>query len=108
VPSAGRSIFVAAAHGLDWIAAAPLCLCIAGVFECTTSNTESEDADLPTWKPETAADNVMLPAVALDLATTMVRAFNDDEVGELWDSTRIKFRFCLPPVGRRPELTRRA
>jgi hypothetical protein len=62
VPSAGRSIFVAAERGLDWIAAAPLCLCIAAVFECTTSNTESEDADLPTWKLGTAADSVIAPS----------------------------------------------
>jgi nitroreductase len=46
-----------------------------------------------------AAENLMLQAVALDLATTMVGAFSDDEVKHLLNLAPNEVPLCLIPVG---------
>ena len=46
-----------------------------------------------------AAENMMLQAVALGLATTMVGAFLDDEVKRLLDLAADETPLCLIPVG---------
>ena len=46
-----------------------------------------------------AAESLMLQAVALGLATTMVGAFGDDEVKHLLHLTQDEGPLCLLPVG---------
>jgi nitroreductase len=47
-----------------------------------------------------AAESLMLQAVALGLATTMVGAFGDDEVSRLLHLAPNETPLCLLPVGR--------
>jgi SagB-type dehydrogenase family enzyme len=94
---------VAAAHGQDWIAAAPLCLCIAAVFERTTAKYGERGRGFVYLEAGHAAENVMLQAVALGLATTMVGAFDDKKVGRVFGLDANMTPLCLIPVGR-PQL----
>ena len=91
---------VAAAHGQDWIAAAPLCLCIAAVFERTTVKYGDRGRGFVYLEAGHAAENVMLQAVALGLATTMVGAFDDEKVGRVLGLEANITPLCLIPVGR--------
>jgi nitroreductase len=47
-----------------------------------------------------AAESLMLQAAALGLATTMVGAFSDDGVSQLFGLSPREVPLCLIPVGR--------
>ena len=63
------------------------------------SSMETAGASTFSWKRGHAAENLMLQAVALGLATTMVGAFVDDEVKRLLHFAADETPLCLIPVG---------
>lgn len=89
-----------AALGQDWIAGAPACICIAAIFERTTAKYGERGGGYVYMEAGHAAENVMLEAIALGLATTMVGAFSDDEVGRVLRLNANETPLCLIPVGR--------
>ena len=91
---------VGAALGQDWIAGAPACICIATIFERTTAKYGERGRGYVYMEAGHAAENVMLQAVALGLATTMVGAFSDAEVALVSRLRPKDVPLCLIPVGR--------
>jgi SagB-type dehydrogenase family enzyme len=89
-----------AAFGQDWIASAPACISIAAIFERTTVKYGDRGHRYVCLEAGHAAENVMLQAVALGLATTMVGAFSDGDVGRVLCLNANEAPLCLIPVGR--------
>ncbi len=88
-----------AAYGQDWIASAPAVICIAAAFERTTTKYGNRGRGYVYMEAGHAAESLMLQAVALGLATTMVGAFDDDEVKHLLHLGARETVLCLLPVG---------
>lgn len=88
-----------AATDQEWIAAAPAAICIAAVFERTTVKYGSRGRGYVYMEAGHAAESLMLQAVALGLATTMVGAFYNNEVKHLFNLTPNETPLCLLPVG---------
>lgn len=94
-----REELVVAAGGQEWIATAPAIICIAAAFERTTSKYENRGRDYVYIEAGHAVESLMLQAVALGLATTMVGAFSDDEVKHILHLGADETPLCLIPVG---------
>ena len=94
-----REKLVDAARGQEWIATAPAVICIAAVFERTTAKYGNRGRGYVYMEAGHAAESLMLQAVALGLATTMVGAFGDDEVKHLLHLAQDEGPLCLLPVG---------
>lgn len=94
-----RESLIDSAFGQDWIATAPACICIAAVFTRTTVKYGDRGHGYVYLEAGHAADNVMLEAVALGLATTMVGAFSDEKVSRLLRLGANETPLCLIPVG---------
>jgi len=90
---------VAAARHQEWILTAPAVICIATVFERTTPKYGNRGRGYVYMEAGAAAENLMLQAVAVGLATTMVGAFDDDEVKQLLHLAPNEIPLCLLPVG---------
>jgi SagB-type dehydrogenase family enzyme len=73
-----------AARGQEWIASAPAVICIAADFERTTSKYGARGRGYVYMEAGQSAESLMLQAVALGLASTIVGAFGDEEVKHLW------------------------
>jgi SagB-type dehydrogenase family enzyme len=99
-PGHEREKLAAAAYGQEWIATAPVVICIAAVFARTTLKYGDRGRGYVYIEAGHAAENLMLTAVARGLATTMVGAFSDDEVKNLVPLTANETPLCLIPVGR--------
>jgi len=98
-PGHQREKLVDAARGQDWIATAPAVICIAAAFERTTVKYGNRGRGYAYMEAGHAAQCLMLQAVALGLATTMVGAFSDDEVKRLLHLDPNATPLCLIPVG---------
>ncbi len=94
-----REKLAVAALGQEWIAGASAIICIAGAFGRTTVKYGDRGHRYVYMEAGHAAQNMMLTAVALGLATTMVGAFNDDEVKQLVRLAPNETPLCLIPVG---------
>ena len=94
-----RETLIDAVLGQHWVTAAPACICIAAVFERTTVKYGDRGRGYVYLEAGHAAESVMLQAIALGLATTMVGAFSDDEVGRLVCLRPNEIPLCLVPVG---------
>jgi SagB-type dehydrogenase family enzyme len=88
-----------AASGQEWIAQAPAVICIAGVFERTAVKYGARGRGYVYMEAGHAAESLMLQAVALGLATTMVGAFDDSEIRHLFHLAAHEIPLCLIPVG---------
>jgi SagB-type dehydrogenase family enzyme len=99
-PGRQREKLAAAAYGQEWIATAPVVICIAAVFARTTLKYGDRGRGYVYIEAGHAAENLMLTAVARGLGTTMVGAFSDDEVKHLVRLTANETPLCLIPVGR--------
>ena len=88
-----------AALGQDWIAGAPAVVCIAAVFDRTTVKYGNRGRGYVYMEAGHAAESLMLQAVALGLAATMVGAFEDGEVKRVLHLTAQETPLCLLPVG---------
>ncbi len=98
-PRFDREALVAAAVGQDWIATAPACFCIGAVFERTAVKYGGRGHGYVYLEAGHAAESLILQAVALSLATTMVGAFNDDDVARFFCLKPNERPLCLVPVG---------
>jgi SagB-type dehydrogenase family enzyme len=94
-----REKLVDAAHGQEWIATAPAVICIAAAFERTTVKYGNRGHGYVYMEAGHAAESLMLQAVSLGLATTMVGAFGDDDVKHLLHLAPNETPLCLLPVG---------
>jgi SagB-type dehydrogenase family enzyme len=94
-----REKLVDAAYGQDWIATAPVVICIAAAFGRTTIKYGNRGRGYVYMEAGHAAESLMLQAVALGLATTMVGAFDDDAVAHLFHLASDETPLCLLPVG---------
>jgi SagB-type dehydrogenase family enzyme len=94
-----RETLVDTAHGQEWIATAPAIVCIAAVFERTTMKYGSRGRGYVYMEAGHAAESLILQAVALDLAATVVGAFSDDGVARLLRLKPDETPLCLIPVG---------
>lgn len=95
-----REGLIDAAFGQDWIATAPACICVAAVFARTTVKYGDRGHGYVYLEAGHTAENVMLQAVALGLATTMVGAFSDEKVSRLLRLKPNEIPLCLIPIGR--------
>jgi len=94
-----REKLVDATRGQEWIVAAAAVICIAAVFERTTIKYGNRGRGYVYMEAGHAAESLMLQAVGLGLAATMVGAFGDDEVKRLLHLAPSETPLCLLPVG---------
>jgi SagB-type dehydrogenase family enzyme len=94
-----REKLVEAAYGQEWIASAAAVICVAAAFERTMVIYGDRGRGYVYLEAGHAAESLMLQAVALALATTMVGAFADDEVKHLMHLASNETPLCLLPVG---------
>jgi SagB-type dehydrogenase family enzyme len=99
-PGYSPKALIDATFGQDWITSAPACISIAAVFERTAVKYGDRGHRYVCLESGHAAESVMLQAVALGLATTMVGAYSDEEVGRLLGLSPKEISLCLIPVGR--------
>ncbi len=94
-----RERLVEAARGQEWIATAPAVICIAADFGRTTAKYGLRGGRYVYIEAGLAAEGLMLQAVALGLATTLVGAFDDDEVRRFLHLRANEVPACLVAVG---------
>jgi SagB-type dehydrogenase family enzyme len=99
-PGYDPEALIDATFGQDWITSAPACICIAAFFERTAVKYGDRGHRYVCLESGHAAESVMLQAVALGLATTVVGAYSDDQVGRLFCLSAKENPLCLIPVGR--------
>jgi SagB-type dehydrogenase family enzyme len=99
-PGYDPEALIGATFGQDWISSAPACVCIAAIFERTTIKYGDRGHRYVCLEAGHAAESLMLQAVALGLATTMVGAYSDEGVGSLLGLSSKEIPLCLIPVGR--------
>jgi len=93
-----REKLVHAALGQEWIASAAA-VCIAAAFERTTVRYGNRARGYVYMEARLAGESLMLQAVALGLATTVVWAFGDDDLKHLLHPAPNETSLCLLPVG---------
>jgi SagB-type dehydrogenase family enzyme len=92
-----------AALGQSFIAEAPVSIIIAGVYERSTRKYGRRGADRYVHMDAAhSAQNIFLQAVALELGTVTVGAFNDDKMHEII-GTEQAVPLYIMPVGHPPE-----
>lgn len=94
-----REKLVNAAWGQEWIATAPAVIRIAAALKRTTAKYGNRGRGYVYMEAGHAAESLMLQAVALGLAATMVGAFGDAEVKHLLHLASNETPLCLLPVG---------
>jgi SagB-type dehydrogenase family enzyme len=95
-----RKQLIQASGGQDWIATAAAVPCIAAVFARTMGKYGERGRGYVFMEAGIAAANLMLQAVGLGLATTIVGAFDDGAVARILQLTAEEVPLCLIPVGR--------
>jgi SagB-type dehydrogenase family enzyme len=90
----------AAALEQDWLNDAPITIVIAAVYERTAREYTQRAERYVHAEVGHAAQNVHLQAVALDLGTVVVGAFNDAEVKRVLTLAANEEPLCLMPVGK--------
>ena len=95
-----RTAIAEAALSQRWIADAAAILVLAAVEERTTVKYGRRGVRYVHIEVGHAAQNVYLQAAALGLGTTIVGAFDDDEVKGVANLRRDETPLCLLPIGR--------
>ena len=95
-----RAKLAAAALGQDWLADAPVTIAIAAVYDRTARKYRQRAERYVPMEAGHAAQNVHLQAVALDLGTVVVGAFDDVEVKRVLSLAPNEQPLCLMPVGK--------
>ncbi len=94
-----RADLAAAALGQPEVAAAPLVVVVTGVVERTAARYGNRAERYMTLEAGHAAQNVLLQAVARDLAAVPIGAFDDDEVAAVLELPDDHAPLYLLPVG---------
>jgi SagB-type dehydrogenase family enzyme len=94
-----RSALARAALRQDWIKAAPAILAVAAVYSRTTAKYGERGRKYVHMDVGHAAQNVYLQAAALDLGTTFVGAFYDNQVKQTLELPAAEHPLGLMPVG---------
>lgn len=89
-----------ATFGQDWLAQAPAIIVIAAVVQRSARKYGERAARYVHMEVGHTAQNVYLQAVASGLGTTMVGAFNDEDIARVLELPRKTEPFGLLPVGR--------
>ena len=95
-----RSELATAALGQKWIASAPCVLVVGAVYKRTEVKYGERAPRYVHIEVGHAVENVCLQAVALDLGTTMVGAFKDDEVKKVVGMKDEEAPLAIVPVGK--------
>jgi len=95
-----RAALAAAAHGQDWVAAAPAVVVVAAVPARTAARYGERAERYVSIEVGHAAENLCLQAVALGLGTVPVGAFADRDVERLLGMPAGEHPRLLLPVGR--------
>jgi SagB-type dehydrogenase family enzyme len=94
-----RSALTRAALRQDWMKAAPATLVLAAVYPRTTEKYGDRGRKYVHMDVGHAAQNVYLQAVALDLGTTFVGAFHDNQIKQVLELPAAEHPLGLMPVG---------
>jgi SagB-type dehydrogenase family enzyme len=89
-----------AAREQDWLKDAPATIVIAAVYERTARKYQQRAERYLRMEAGHAAQNVHLQAVALDLGTVVVGAFDDAGVKGVLTLAVNEQPLCLMPVGK--------
>jgi SagB-type dehydrogenase family enzyme len=95
-----RAKLAAAALEQDWLNDAPVTIVIAAVYERTARKYKHRAERYVHLEVGHAAQNVHLQAVALDLGTVVVGAFDDAQVKQVLPLAANEQPLCLMPVGK--------
>lgn len=95
-----RAALAAAAYGQDWIATSPAILVIAGVLRRTSGRYGERAERYVVMEAGHAAENVSLAAVAREMGTVVVGAFEDDEIAAIVGLAAEERPLCLLPLGK--------
>ena len=95
-----RAKLAAAALEQDWLADAPVTIALAAVFERTARKYKQRAERYVQLEVGHAAQNVHLQAVALDVGTVVVGAFDDAEVKQVLSLAANEQPLCLMPIGK--------
>ncbi|HXP60058.1 MAG TPA: SagB/ThcOx family dehydrogenase [Dongiaceae bacterium] len=95
-----RAKLAAAALEQDWLNDAPATIAIAAVYERTARKYKQGAERYVLMEVGHAAQNVHLQAVALDLGTVVVGAFDDADVKRVLALAVNEEPLCLMPVGK--------
>ncbi len=95
-----RAKLAAAALDQDWLTDAPVIIVIAAVYERTARKYRQRAERYVHMEVGHAAQNVHLQAVALELGTVVVGAFDDAEVKRVLALADNEQPLCLMPVGK--------
>lgn len=95
-----RRALAAAALGQQWIATAPCVLALGAAYGRTEVKYRERAPRYVHIEVGLAVENICLQAVALDLGTTMVGAFTDDQVKKVVGMAQDEQPLAIVPVGR--------
>jgi SagB-type dehydrogenase family enzyme len=95
-----RSELAAAAVGQKWIQSSPCVFVVGAVYSRTEVKYGERAARYAHIEVGHAVENVCLQALALDLGTTMVGAFKDDEVKKVVGMSAEEQPLAIVPVGK--------
>lgn len=95
-----RSELAAAALGQRYVAQAPVNIVFAAVYERTARRYGQRARRYVYMEVGHAAQNVCLQAVALDLGTVVIGAFNDQDVGRILNLPNDQEPLYIIPVGK--------
>ena len=89
-----------AALGQSWVGEAPVTLVIAAIYERTTDRYGDRGIRYVYTEVGHVAENVFLQAVALNLGTVPIGAFNDDDLQKVLGLPKDVKPIYIMPVGR--------
>ncbi len=95
-----RNSLQRAALGQSWVGAAPVTLVIATIYERTTDRYGDRGVRYVYIEAGHVAENVFLQAVALNLGTVPIGAFNDDDLQRVLGLPKDVKPIYIMPVGR--------
>jgi len=96
-----RSELATATLGQKWIEDAPCVIVVSAVYKRTEVKYGDRAPRYVHIEVGHAVENICLQAVALDLGTTMVGAFKDDEVKKVLGMSDEEQPMAIVPVGKR-------
>jgi len=95
-----RAALAAAALGQDWVNEAAAVIVVVAAHERTTRKYGQRGVRYVHMEAGHAAQNIHLQAVALNLGSVVVGAFDDDKVKKIVNLSGDEQPLCLLPIGR--------